>query len=167
MTFESYFAFIQSALLTNLEGSDLEKVDQVCWFVCCRDYIQRSTPLLSVDNMFVLWRTFNAVVDYDYDDNMPVTPVAADGEEIGIIARKYCTSLGQTLDLADFQTLSAGIGKFSFCHVLNLWETRLSGNLQQDLVTNALKELQDEIVYEAVKKVNVTTTYRYSSFSPI
>jgi hypothetical protein len=162
INFQSYLAFIQSELLNNLQQSptkdnnfNLAKVDEVCWFVCCKDYVQRNGALLSMDNMFVLWKMFNVVVDRDYDENLPIIPVVADCEEICIIAQKFCNILGQTFDVSDFKTLSTELPKFCFAQVLNLWENRLCKDIGQKLIPNALKELEDEIVQEVIKKVTI------------
>ena len=117
-----------------------------------------------MDNAFILWKIFNAIVDCDYDEKIPLIPVVADCEEIEIIARRFCTyCTGQTLDLNNFKMLSTELEKFSFGHVLNLWDTGLCLNLDQNLINSALKELQDEIVYEAIKKVNTDRQFIYNS----
>ena len=66
LSFRDYLFYVKVELFALLKEADKEnanvdvnKIDEICWFVCAKKYLMRPMKLLSDDCVFKLWRIFN------------------------------------------------------------------------------------------------------------
>ena len=78
-------------------NADLNKIDEVCWFVCAKNYLVRSLKLLNDDCVYQLWRIFNLHAETDLSDEL-LYPVVVDGEEVAFILQRLLLACGKTIE---------------------------------------------------------------------
>jgi len=76
ITFDEYLTFLKKQLFSQLQRpaldgggqgepreSGLDKMKNVCWMVCAKGYLERSTVVLSDDSIFQLWLVYNQLAE--------------------------------------------------------------------------------------------------------
>ena len=115
ISFKEYLDFLKAELFTKLGEADdttvlstdkLDKVDEVCWFVCSRTYLARPDHVLCSNDVFKLWRVFNlhAEVDPDIEGEL-LYPIVIDQEEAHNILKHFVAASGKGHDSVELSSL--------------------------------------------------------------
>ncbi|KAL7303628.1 hypothetical protein TKK_0003774 [Trichogramma kaykai] len=162
LTFEHFIFYLQKEVFSSLTESttmetcrNLEKgVDEICWLVCRKQYLDRSNPLYTDASVYQLFRIFCLLAEVETDTLEGGYIVTMHSDEVARIASQLASSLGLCWDPADFNALSAAIGTFRFSTFLAVLESKYSGdgNLDIDGVIEAIEDLYQTYVEDVIKK---------------
>lgn len=118
LTFKHFIYYLQREVFSSITDATSiqtlrsleEGIDEICWLVCRKVYLDRSHSTLEDHSVYQLFRIFCLLAERDADGAYSVT---MHGDEVARVASHLATSLGLQWDVADFSALSAAIGTFS------------------------------------------------------
>lgn len=145
--------------LAAIKKCDWDKIDEVCWFVCCKKYIVRENKVLSEDDVFQMWRVFNLVAEAEgEEDGELVYPVVIHKEEAQLILEKMTGFLGCPFDPEAFVLKHQETRCFLYDGFLQVVEEACSkgeGKVELDPVMLSLSvgEVFADYITEVLKKV--------------
>ncbi|GAB1868627.1 Differentially expressed in FDCP 6-like protein [Camponotus japonicus] len=161
LTFDQYMYYLQKEVFSSItDATSLhtlkrleEGIDEICWLVCKKNYLERSHPVFENHSVYQLFRIYCLLAESDPNatDSYLVT---MHGDEVARIASHLATSLGLQWDAIDFSALSAAIKMFRFPTFLAVLESKYSGGNTLDTValTEAIDDLYQIYVENVVKK---------------
>ncbi|XP_058803327.1 switch-associated protein 70-like [Phymastichus coffea] len=162
LTFEHYIYYLQKEVFSSLTDTipintcrSIEKgIDEICWLVCRKFYIDRSNPVFKDNSVYQLFRIFCLLAEIETDGADVSFLVTMHSDEVAQVASQLVTSLGLCWDAVDFSALSAAIGNFRFPTFLAVLESKYSGegSLDIDGITEAIDDLYQTYVEDVIKK---------------
>lgn len=119
LTFDQYIYYIQKEVFSSVTDTTPvetlrtleEGIDEICWLVCKKMYLERSHPVFEDHSVYQLFRIYCLLAETE-SDAMDSYLVTMHGDEVARIASHLVMSLGLQWDAADFSALSAAIGMF-------------------------------------------------------
>ncbi|KAG5345681.1 DEFI6 protein, partial [Acromyrmex heyeri] len=161
LTFDQYIYYLQKEVFSSVTDATSvqtlktmeEGVDEICWLVCKKIYLERSHSVFDDHSVYQLFRIYCLLAETDSDatDSYLVT---MHGDEVARIASHLVMSLGLQWDAADFSALSAAIGTFRFPTFLAVLESKYSGGNTLDIMalSEAIDDLYQIYIENVVKK---------------
>ncbi|XP_072746248.1 differentially expressed in FDCP 6 homolog [Anoplolepis gracilipes] len=161
LTFDQYMYYLQKEVFSSItDATSLhtlkrleEGIDEICWLVCKKNYLDRSHPVFENHSVYQLFRIYCLLAETDPNatDSFMIT---MNGDEVARIASHLAMSLGLQWDAIDFSALSAAIKMFRFPTFLAVLESKYSGGNTLDTValTEAIDDLYQIYVENVVKK---------------
>lgn len=129
------------------------KIDEVCWLICMKNFIQRDNVILPDQCVYYLFRVFcllgEFVPDLYHQDNYQVV---LNVNEVGLVASRLVTSIGSEWDEGDFESLTVNMSGFRFSTFLTLLETKYLSNVDEPVIIEAVTDLAHTFVNDVVKK---------------
>ncbi|XP_047358027.1 differentially expressed in FDCP 6-like isoform X1 [Vespa velutina] len=161
LSFDQYIYYLQKEVFSSITDAtsiqihrSLEKgIDEICWLICKKMYLERSHPIFEPNSVYQLFRVFCLLAESE-TDNMDYHMIAMHTDEVAQVASHLVTSLGLQWDAADFAALSAAIGTFRFPTFLAVLESKYSGGRTLDNIalTEAIDDLHQIYIENVVKK---------------
>ncbi|XP_063223560.1 differentially expressed in FDCP 6 homolog [Bacillus rossius redtenbacheri] len=161
LNFEHFKYYLQKELFSSLPDSsslavmrDYEyRIDEVCWLVCKKHYLQRDKPVFSDACVFNLFRMFCLLADL-VPDSETTFQVVVPAAEVGGVAKQLVTSLGLDWDATDFEALSGAILVFRFSTFLAVLESKYcgGGSLEPEGLREAVHDLYQTFLQDVIKK---------------
>ncbi|XP_011175513.1 differentially expressed in FDCP 6 homolog [Solenopsis invicta] len=160
LTFDQYIYYIQKEVFSSITDATPiqtlktleEGIDEICWLVCKKIYLERSHPVFNNHSVYQLFRIYCLLAETESDatHSYPVMH----GDEVAQIAAHLVMSLGLQWDATDFSALSAAIGVFRFSTFLAVLESKYSGDSTSDsmALTEAIDDLYQIYIENVVKK---------------
>ncbi|XP_047358028.1 switch-associated protein 70-like isoform X2 [Vespa velutina] len=147
------FSSITDATSIQIHRSLEKGIDEICWLICKKMYLERSHPIFEPNSVYQLFRVFCLLAESE-TDNMDYHMIAMHTDEVAQVASHLVTSLGLQWDAADFAALSAAIGTFRFPTFLAVLESKYSGGRTLDNIalTEAIDDLHQIYIENVVKK---------------
>ncbi|XP_015597393.1 differentially expressed in FDCP 6 homolog [Cephus cinctus] len=162
LTFEQYIYYLQREVFASLTDSTSiqackaleECVDEICWLVCRKPYLERAHPIFEDHSVYQLFRIFCLLAEMETDATDSSYLVTMHADELAQVASQLVTSLGLNWDANDFSALSAAIGTFRFPTFLAVLESKYSGGgaLDTAALTEAIDDLHQIYVNDVIKK---------------
>ena len=160
ISFADYKSFFQRELITRFTNVDevnanvdLNKVDQVCWYVCGMTYAHRDDPILVDEDLYKLWRIFNFLAERDETGCIRV-PVLMDHEEVAFTLQRFHAASGSEFNTQEFEEMAQELPQFNSAQFVNLFERHHCKGLDRVTISGAIRELFDELLVEVLKKVS-------------
>ncbi len=182
VTFQQYATFVQKKLNERLSGmASIEvepsrffaKLDEVCWLLCCKKYLQREPPhntVLSRDHVYLLWRIFNFYAEKEEKDEENkddtdearaesfaqfLCPVVVEREEIELVLQRFSRIAGLKFRGSEFAvSIADDVKQFQFPQFLSVLESRYCTGLSEQNISEVVHELHDQVINEAIRKVS-------------
>lgn len=161
LTFDQYIYYLQKEVFSSVTDATSaqtlktleEGIDEICWLVCKKIYLERSHPVFHDHSVYQLFRIYCLLAETESDTTDSYL-VIMHGDEVARIASHLVMSLGLQWDAADFSALSAAIGTFRFPTFLALLESKYSGGNTLDTMalTEAIDDLYQIYIENVVKK---------------
>ncbi|XP_020290918.1 differentially expressed in FDCP 6 homolog [Pseudomyrmex gracilis] len=161
LTFDHYIYYLQKEVFSSLTDSTSiqmlrtleEGIDEICWLVCKKIYLERSNPVFEDHSVYQLFRIYCLLAETDVDAT-DFYLVTMHSDEVAQIASHLVMSLGLQWDAADFSALSVAIGMFRFSTFLAVLESKYSGGNTLDTMalTEAIDDLYQIYMENVVKK---------------
>lgn len=161
LTFDQYIYYLQKEVFSSVTDATSaqtlktleEGIDEICWLVCKKIYLERSHPVFHDHSVYQLFRIYCLLAETESDATDSYL-VIMHGDEVARIASHLVMSLGLQWDAADFSALSAAIGTFRFPTFLALLESKYSGGNTLDTMalTEAIDDLYQIYIENVVKK---------------
>ena len=144
----------------NQQVIDSSKVDEICWLVCQKRYVDRrkGKQLLTREDIHKLWCIFNFVSESD-DTDKPRIPIIAHRDEVALIVQKLLTSIGKQYDKDEFNEATDNAEEFSFEAYVQLLEHTYLESLDRDAVSCTIAEIYEQYIQQVLKKVRTTVMY--------
>ncbi|XP_011506408.1 PREDICTED: switch-associated protein 70-like [Ceratosolen solmsi marchali] len=162
LTFEQYIYYLQKEVFSSLTDATSiqtcrtleEGIDEICWLVCRKIYLDRPHPIFKDNSVYQLFRIFCLLAEMESDIMDASYLVTMHSDEVAQVASQLVTSLGLCWDATDFSALSAAIGTFRFPTFLAVLESKYSGggSLDIDGLTEAIDDLYQTYVEDVIKK---------------
>uniref|UniRef100_A0A1B6L3D9 PH domain-containing protein n=1 Tax=Graphocephala atropunctata TaxID=36148 RepID=A0A1B6L3D9_9HEMI len=129
------------------------KIDEVCWLICKKNYLQRDNALLSDSCVYQLFRVFCLLGDLVPDSKCPDGyQVVMHTWEAGLISSQLVTSLAGEWDEADYEALVHNMCGLRFSTLLTLLESKFLTNIDRAVVEEAVTGLSHTFVDDVIKK---------------
>ncbi|XP_014474106.1 PREDICTED: differentially expressed in FDCP 6 homolog isoform X1 [Dinoponera quadriceps] len=161
LTFDQYIYYLQKEVFSSITDATSiqmlraleEGIDEICWLICKKVYLERSHPVFEDHSVYQLFRIYCLLAETE-PDATDAYLVSMHGDEVARIASHLVMSLGLQWDATDFSALSAAIGMFRFPTFLAVLESKYSGGNTLDTValTEAIDDLYQIYVENVVKK---------------
>ncbi|KAG7208916.1 hypothetical protein KM043_015096 [Ampulex compressa] len=159
LTFDQYVYYLQREVFSSITDATSihtlrsleEGIDEICWLVCRKMYLERPHPVFGDHSVYQLFRVFCLLAETELDSTDSSCLVTMHGDEVARVASHLVTSLGLQWDGADFSALSMAIGMFRFPTFLAVLESKYSGGGSLDTV--ALREAIDDLYQIYVENV--------------
>ncbi|XP_011645865.1 differentially expressed in FDCP 6 homolog [Pogonomyrmex barbatus] len=161
LTFDQYIYYLQKEVFSSITDATSvqtlktleEGIDEVCWLICKKIYLERSHPVFEDNSVYQLFRIYCLLAETELDATDSYV-VIMHGDEVAQIASHLVMSLGLQWDAVDFSALSAAIGMFRFPTFLAVLESKYSGGNALDIIalTEAIDDLYQIYVENVVKK---------------
>lgn len=162
LTFEQYIYYLQKEVFSSLTETtpiqtcrSLEEgIDEICWLVCRKIYLNRTHPIFQDHSVYQLFRIFCLLAEMEADVTDSSYLVTANSDEVARIASQFVTSLGLNWDPLDFSALAAAIGNFRFPTFLAVLESKYSGcgTVDPAALTEAIDDMYQTYVEDVLKK---------------
>ncbi|XP_011869365.1 PREDICTED: differentially expressed in FDCP 6 homolog isoform X1 [Vollenhovia emeryi] len=162
LTFEQYIYYLQKEVFSSITDATSvqtlkaleEGIDEICWLVCKKLYLERSHPVFDDHSVYQLFRIYCLLAETESDTDTDSYTVIMHSDEVARIASHLVMSLGLQWDAADFSALSAAIEIFRFSTFLAVLESKYSGGNTLDAIalTEAIDDLYQIYVENVVKK---------------
>ncbi|CAH0390572.1 unnamed protein product [Bemisia tabaci] len=133
---------------------DLEaRIDEVCWLVCKKAYLERDNAILPEDCVYELFRVFCLLADLVPDHSNPnVYQVVLHASEVGLVTSQLVTSLGSEWDDVSFEHLTENMPGFRFSTFLTLLESRFLPNMEPAGLVEAVTAISHTFIKDVIKK---------------
>ncbi|KYQ50930.1 Differentially expressed in FDCP 6 like protein [Trachymyrmex zeteki] len=161
LTFDQYIYYLQKEVFSSVTDATSvptlktmeEGIDEICWLVCKKIYLERSHSVFDDHSVYQLFRIYCLLAETDSDATDSYL-VIMHGDEVARIASHLVMSLGLQWDAADFLALSAAIGTFRFPTFLAVLESKYSGGNTLDIMalSEAIDDLYQIYIENVVKK---------------
>ena len=138
----------------NIDVEILSKIDDICWMVCSKKYLQNITALGDPE-AFSLLKVFNFLAECG-DKGEVEFPLKMDREEVGLLLQRFVMALGRVWNEEKFRDVSPEKETYSFSELLMLLQAHYCANVDATELKEALKDLQDEICTDVIKKVRTS-----------
>ncbi|XP_012275121.1 differentially expressed in FDCP 6 homolog [Orussus abietinus] len=166
LTFEQFTYYLQKEVFSSLtEATPIqtcrsleEGIDEICWLVCRKGYLDRAHPVFEDLSVYRLFRVFCLLAEIETDAAGSSYMVTMHSEEVAEVASYIVTSLGLQWDATDFSALAAAIGMFRFPTFLAVLESKYSGGgtLDNAALTEVIDDLHQIYVGDVIKKGYLT-----------
>ncbi len=104
LSFLNYMFYLKTELFARFQkldqenaNIDLNKVDEICWFLCAKKYLVRENKVLTDDEVYKLWRVFNSHIELDSDGEL-LYPVVIESEELAFILQSFMLAAGKVVE---------------------------------------------------------------------
>lgn len=132
----------------------LEKVDEVCWLVSAKKYLNREGKILQDKEAYRLWRIFNFLSERNPEtDGDLLYPVVIDSEEVHMLIMKFLTIAGRICEPTEHEDLTRNHRNMEFEEFLAVFETRCCGGLEKEVIDYTLQDMYDEFITQILMKV--------------
>ncbi|XP_069688994.1 differentially expressed in FDCP 6 homolog isoform X3 [Periplaneta americana] len=174
LNFEHFKYYLQKEVFSSLPDTTLslsalreleEKIDEVCWLVCRKRYLeQREKPVFKDHCVYKLFRIFCLLAELVPDDSNDVQDcfqVLLHISEVSTVASQLSTALGMAendTSLSGLESLAGMASAFRFSTFLALLETKCTGgvldgsSVEQDGIEEAVTDLYHTYLYDVIKK---------------
>ncbi|KAG5900190.1 hypothetical protein JTB14_035334 [Gonioctena quinquepunctata] len=162
LNFDQFKYYLQrevfSSLPTKLPVPELRiyenKIAEVCWLVCRKNYLTREQTVFSEELVFRIFRIFCVLADLIPDQHNENTyQVLLHPSEVCNIAQTLANSLGCIFDEEDFTCLSISMGNFRLTPFIAVLESKcLNGVKDNVAISEAVTDIYQKIVEDVIKK---------------
>ncbi|PSN46675.1 hypothetical protein C0J52_06380 [Blattella germanica] len=173
LNFEHYKYYLQKEVFSSLPDTTLslsvlrdleEKIDEVCWLVCRKRYLdQRDRPVFQDNCVYKLFRIFCLLAELLPDDSSnqrDCFQVVLHVSEANNVACQLAAAVGMDenqASLSGFETMT-GVTAFRFSTFLAVLEAKCnpglleSSTLEQDGIEEAITDMYHTYLYDVIKK---------------
>ena len=159
LSFEDFIFFLNKELFEPLVESDdcgvlssesLKKIDEVCWMICGKHYLDREKKIIAEEDVYKLWRVFNTMAELN-EDQLLKCPVVMDKEEVLMLHQKFLSYLGSSTQLDKPDEHNIDTQEFTFEQFLQVMEH--GSEIEPTMASGAVADLYEEYVQEVLRKV--------------
>ncbi|XP_039292628.1 differentially expressed in FDCP 6 homolog [Nilaparvata lugens] len=129
------------------------RIDEVCWLICKKNFVQRSNPILPDQCVYSIFRVFCMLADLSFSSNIfSILQVVLHSSEVALVASQLVTSLGLEWNENSFAELSNNTVGFRFSTMLTILETKYFTGVEQDVLIEVVTDLCHTFVDDVIKK---------------
>ena len=133
---------------------DFSQVDQVCWYVCSKKYLERPHKHMNNDDVQKLWMVFNLLSEKD-DHDLTMCPVVLDKEEVSLVMESMQAALTRVFDKEKFELLFGSERVIQFERFLDLVEHKYCEGLDLETIHVLVEDVFERYITEVYKKVGI------------
>ncbi|XP_066903082.1 switch-associated protein 70 isoform X2 [Halyomorpha halys] len=139
-------------LLREYEAS----IDEVCWLVCKRLYLNREPHILPDECLHYLFRVFCMLGELQpCATQQDIFQVVLERSEVGLVSCQLVTSLGGDWDQEAYDSLTVNTPGFRFSTFLTLLETKYLSDVEEPVLIEAVTALASTFLCDVIKKGNL------------
>ena len=160
ISFQDFLYFLKVDVFARFNDMDkhkasvtLDKVDEVCWFVCAKKYLNHEGKILSDKDTYRLWRILNFLAEVDTETDDIRYPIVIDSEEVRMLILKFLTVAGRIVEPSDYEYLIHEPTLMEFGQFLRVFEQCCVG-LEQEVIGYSIQDMYDEFITQIMMKVS-------------
>ncbi|KAL0274595.1 UNVERIFIED_CONTAM: hypothetical protein PYX00_002691 [Menopon gallinae] len=161
LNFEQFQFYLANEVFSSIpdnlslrESLQLEdKIEEVCWLVCQKNYLHRDNANFTESTVKHLFRIFCFLADL-----VPMPPtqdsfqVVMHTSEVGRLSEDLANSLGLEWDAEDFESITKVTSAFRFPLFIAFLEGRFSRVVEPEPFQEAVVEMYRTLIHDVIKK---------------
>ncbi|KAK6629593.1 hypothetical protein RUM43_003410 [Polyplax serrata] len=164
LNFEHFKFYLQNEVFCSVpqnlslkEAQELEgRIEEVCWLVCQKHYLQRESSRLTDQSVYHLFRIFCFFADLVQSSSSPNKFQALmHSSEVGWLAADLASSLGLEWDSDEFEAISSATISLKFSLFLAFIEGRLGLEVEREPLQEAINAMYHTLIGDVIKKGNL------------